>query len=265
MLIISSRFEFWDSNDLSNSDKVRDVDLDTDDLGNDLDEQEFSRRVRGKRILLLIHGYNNEEDDVVRAYSIIEGKVSSLLSRQYDMTLGYTWPGGDDRFDYYAAKTRASSVAPRLRRWLRVISRQGQSIDVMAHSMGCRVGLLALRERTPRVNNMFTMAAAVDNESIQVHEKYYPSSKACKSLYVFHSKNDPVLEGAYLMAEWDNALGYSGPEDPAEIVNHSPNVKVVNCKRAIKSHGGYKDSDQVYGFIKKQLTSRRKQPQYSTL
>ena len=203
--------------------------------------------------------------DVVRAYDIIQRNVSTHLRDIYDAIVGYTWPGGDDGLDYFAAKTRAGAVAPRVRRWLKDIVGVVQSVDVMNHSMGERVVLAGLSDdRATKVRNLFNMASAVDNESIQIEEKFYVASRNCETLYVFHSKNDSVLRNAYRLAEWDRALGDSGPEDPAQIIQHSPNVKIVNCKNVIKSHGGYKDSEVIYKFIEAE-SQGRKAPQYSTL
>ena len=256
MLIISSRDDFWESSDLSDFDEVRDVELNDDSLGVKLEKPELLTRLEERRILLLIHGYNNEEDDVVRAYNIIERSINSLVGDHYDLVVGYTWPGGDDGRDYFAAKNRASAVAPRAGRWFEDINTSCRSLDVMCHSMGARVALLALGGSGSRpVRNLFTMAAAVDNESIQVGEQYHQATQACEAAYVFHSKNDPVLKRAYRLAEWDNALGLTGPEDPSDILQQSPNVKVINSRRVITRHGAYKSSAPIYGFINSELTA----------
>jgi pimeloyl-ACP methyl ester carboxylesterase len=53
----------------------------------------------------------------------------------------------------------------------------GATLDVMGHSMGCRVSLLALQGKLllPKmIRNIYLTAAAVDNESIEKDEEYYP-------------------------------------------------------------------------------------------
>jgi hypothetical protein len=55
--------------------------------------------------------------------------------------------------------------------------------------------------------------------------------------------------------DFDTALGYSGPEDPRAIMDHSPHVKVINCKDVVTSHGGYRSSGQVWSFMAQELTS----------
>lgn len=258
MLMISARKDFWNSTELSDFDEIRQVNLNDDSLGTPIANDAFLKQIDEKKILMLIHGYNNEEDDVVRAYNIIDGNVDSLLRKEngdpvYDFVIGYTWPGGDDAHDYYSAKRRAGAVSPRINRWIDAMKRAGSTIDVMGHSMGCRVSLLALQGKLlyPKmVRNLFLTAAAVDNESIEKGEEYFASASACEKLYVFHSKNDEVLDASYRVAELDEALGYSGPENPADIIENSPNVKVINCKNVVYKHGGYKDCAGMYSYIK---------------
>ena len=127
----------------------------------------------------------------------------------------------------------------------------------MGHSMGVRVILKALKTRPePVVRNVFTMAAAVDNESIEVGEEFFLSTRRCQNVFVFHSKHDAVLKLAYIAAEFDFALGLRGPEDPHDIISHSPtadpappNVFVANCKHHIRRHGAYKRTDVIYDYI----------------
>ena len=121
----------------------------------------------------------------------------------------------------------------------------------MSHSLGARVVLGALNllpANTVRAN--FMTAAAVDNEVIEPHQKYFAAVRtgATESI-VFHSKHDLVLKSAYRLAQWDNPLGLFGPENPAAVIEHLPNVTVGNCKNIINGHGEYKTSDQVYQFI----------------
>ncbi|MFY0563984.1 alpha/beta hydrolase [Archangium lansingense] len=265
MYMISSREKFWSSTELSASDEIRDVDLTDDSLGQKVSTDELRNVLRSKRVLLLIHGYNSEEDDVVRAYTIIEKMLTSNQGTrtQYDHILGYSWPGGDDPLDYFAARRKASAISRRVASWLGVLSEEATAFDIMTHSMGGRVALLALSDPTmkqpenkPVVRNLFTTAAAVDNESIQYGEKHYTATQACQFFFVFHSRKDPVLERWYRAAEFDRALGLDGPEDPASIVRHSPNVRVVNCKQFIKEHGGYKQCLPLYDHLGKVLSDQ---------
>lgn len=255
MLMVSVRKEFWSSTELSDTDEIRDVDLTDDSLGILVNDASFLSKINGKNILILVHGYNNEEDDVVRSYNAIERKMRYHklygTNGKYDIIIGYTWPGGDMALSYPAAKSRSGAVGPRFGRLLKKVLSSANSVDINTHSLGARVALIGL-ELLPAdksIQNLFMSAAAIDNELIQSGEKYYISVDSCSNVYVFHSKNDPVLKMMFPLGDFDMALGYSGPEDPGAIIKHSPNVKVINCKNIIKQHGAYKDCDQIYTYM----------------
>lgn len=258
MLMISAREEFWSSTELSDYDEARNVNLSDHKIATPpVGKVELLTQITGKKVLILIHGYNNEEDDVVRAYGILEEKARAMRVTVdkpcYDVIIGFTWPGGNDPLDYFSAKRRAGVVAPRLVPWLEMISDKAESLDIMCHSMGCRISLMAAKGHPQQlIRNLYLTAAAVDNESIERDEEYFNSIAKCAQTYVFHSKHDPVLALSYKGAEWDLALGYSGPENPAGLL---PKVKVVNCKNEIYKHGGYKDSDKMYSFWRNQLVN----------
>ena len=274
MILISARENFWSDTELAVKDSIKEVDL-VDKLPSiNMHEYTFWERVEGQRILLLVHGYNNEPEDVHNAYAVIEKHVTQFKPNNaaYDHVIGYIWPGGDDRFDYYSAKTRANALARRFGIWLQEMQVHNVTVDIMGHSMGARVilkGLKTLEEHI--VRNVFTMAAAVDNESIQSGEDFFSSTEQCENIFVFHSKNDSTLKFAYSFAEWDFALGLVGPEDPQDIIANSspadpnsPSVYVINCKNVIHRHGAYKSTTQIYQYISAILKNKMGE-QYVTI
>ncbi|MDE0131243.1 MAG: hypothetical protein OXQ32_03135 [bacterium] len=111
------------------------------------------------------------------------------------------------------------------------------------------------------------MAAAVDDESIEKGQKYEGAILCCDTTYVFHSKRDRTVSLAYRAGEFaaghgpDAALGSRSPDNPAGL---SPKIRVINCKRVIHEHGKYKNTDEVYGYIKNELYGTPA-PQFSQL
>ena len=206
--------------------------------------------------MFLIHGYNNEPREVARAYQVIEEKTASHLGH-YDIVVGYTWPGGDDGTDYFAAKSRAGAVSRRARPMVEFLMNNAAELGIMCHSMGARISLLFLNDmRNQGVHKtidmrLYVMAAAVDNEALERGERYHSGSQFCDNTYVFHSRKDPVLRRIYRLAEWDRALGHSGPESPADT---EIQVKVINCKKKICKHGAYKRTDDIYHYIQSEMT-----------
>lgn len=257
MLIISSRKKFNDPDKLkSHGHGFKEINLLTDLSVRDLQEDEFLNEVSGKNVLLLVHGYNNEQDEVYDAYTVIENKLSEHTSNKYDLVIGYTWPGGDKGIEWYSSKRRANSVARRFRSLISSMSKKANSIDIMSHSLGARVVLKALKQADNKIiiRNYFCMAAAVDNEVLEKGEEFHSSAGKSERIFVFHSKKDGVLSVAYRMAEWDNALGLYGPEDKAYIQNRAKTIFVANCKKVVGSHGAYKRSNAIYKYINKVLT-----------
>jgi len=260
MLIISSRKNFWEPNSFSNNEAVRDIDLTIpSDPGTDISDADLLAAVTGKRLHLLIHGYNNDETAIRSSYAIIESMMGAQglvgPAAPYDMVLGYVWPGGDLGISYVFAKKRAEKAALRISPLLLSIASVASALDINTHSLGARVALQALKGVPGKpIRNLFMLAAAVDDESIEIGEKFYSSTQACNGAYVFHSKYDEVLKFWFPLGDFDMALGLFGPEDPSAIINHSPNVKVVNCKKVIKSHSAYKSEPKIYQYWMNELT-----------
>jgi esterase/lipase superfamily enzyme len=261
MLLVSCRKDFWSATEFSKANEVRRVDL-SSGAGEVVESSDFLERLAGRRVTVLVHGYNNEELDVLRSYATIESEMRLLRflgvpAAPYDAVVGFAWPGGALGVSFPFARQRAAEAAPRFARLLADLRSAGASIDLNTHSLGAHVAFEALRTATPRaVRNAWNFASTVDNESIEFRERYYPSARHCDRFFVFHSKNDPVLRVWYRVGDlfdFDTALGYSGPEDPAAIINHSPNVRVINCKEVVRSHGGYRSCGQVWAYMSREL------------
>jgi pimeloyl-ACP methyl ester carboxylesterase len=263
MLMVSCRKDFWSATDFSSADEIRRVDLDTG-KGTVVSQNEFLQAVQSKRLIVLVHGYNNEELDVVKSYATIDEQMRLLgfvggNAAAYDGLVGFAWPGGAHGVSFPFARQRAGDSASRFARLLSDLRNAGATIDLNTHSLGAHVAFEALRDGPPQVvRNSWNFASAVDNESIERAERYYQASRRCQNFYVFHSKNDPVLRIWYRVGDlfdYDTALGYSGPEDPGAIIQHSPNVRVINCKDVVQSHGGYRSAGQVWAYMSQELTT----------
>ena len=262
MLLVSCRKDFWSATDFSAANEVRQVDLSTG-AGDVVPGGAFLEQLAGKRVTILVHGYNNEELDVLGSYATIESEMRLLRflggpGAPYDALIGFAWPGGALGVSFPFARQRAADAAPRFRRLLTELRTANVTIDLNTHSLGAHVAFEALRttgERT--VRNAWNFASAVDNESVEFKKRYFPSTRHCGRFFVFHSKNDPVLRVWYRIGDlfdFDTALGYSGPEDPATIMQNSPNVRVINCKEVVRSHGGYRSSGQVWAYMSRELS-----------
>jgi len=261
MLMVSCRKDFWSATEFSSADEIRSIDLATS-AGQGVPRDQFVQQVRNKRVMVLVHGYNNEERDVIASYSTIQDRMRLLGflgggHAAYDAIVGFAWPGGAVGVSFPFARQRAGESATRFASLLATLKTAGATIDLNTHSLGAHVAFEALSEAgTGTVRNAWNFASAVDNESIEHGERYFQATARCEKFYVFHSKNDPVLRVWYRIGDFfdfDTALGYSGPEDPGAIMTDSGNVRVINCKDVVHSHGGYRSAGEVWSYMSGEL------------
>jgi esterase/lipase superfamily enzyme len=261
MLVVSCRKDFWSPMDFSTTNEIRKIDL-ASGAGTVVHPSAFVQEVAGKRLTVLVHGYNNEELDVVKSYGTIDSQMRMLGfldggGAPYDLLVGFVWPGGAVGVSFPFARQRAGESASRFARVLADLKGAGATIDLNTHSLGAHVAFEGLRDGGS-VRNAWNFASAVDNESVEFEERYFQSTRRCQRFYVFHSKNDSTLRVWYRIGDlfdFDTALGFSGPEDPAAILAHSPHVRVVNCKDVVASHGGYRSTGQVWAYMSQELST----------
>jgi hypothetical protein len=263
MFIVSCRKDFWSTTDFSLGLDIRDLDM-TDGSGVSVAPAAFLQSMAGKRVMVLVHGYNTDRLDLLDSYGTIERQMRLLNflggpAAPYDAVVGFAWPGGSMGASFPFARGRAADSAPHFARLLGDLRGVNATVDLNTHSLGAHVAFEAMREIPAlTVRTAWNFASAVDNESVEDGERYYTASQGCSTFYVFHSKNDPILRLWYRIGDFpdfDTALGYSGPEDPASIMNRSKNVRVVNCKDLVFSHGGYRSTGQVWSFMAQELAT----------
>jgi esterase/lipase superfamily enzyme len=249
--LMSDRASFWNADKISNDTEFMEV--------SGLQKMAFDiEKIKGKNVLLLVHGYNNDPEEALSTYRIINIHVSAFKdthhSEFYDFVIGYLWPGDDSVLKYYDAKRHASMLAKTMRSHLELLSSSAARVDVLAHSMGNRLMFEALNYPSSLtkkiVHNFYSFAAAVDDESLEINEKYYPSTKNCDKVFVFYSKRDNVLKWYYNLAELDKALGYEGAENSKKLPE---NVQLINYTNLVGQHSQYFAILPVYEFIKKQF------------
>lgn len=253
-LLMSDRASFWDPDKISNQTEIA---QESTEKTIHLDQE-----IKGKNVLLLVHGYNNDAKEALSTYRLINVHVSAFMdsrhSKFYDYVIGYLWPCYDHSLEYFEAKQHVSKLAKKMRTHLEFLSKSAAKVDVLAHSMGNLLMLEALdyhpHQKKKLVQNYYALAPAVDNEVLEKKEKYYYSTQNCENLFVFYSKGDEVLKWSYSLAEWDRALGFEGAEHPSKLPQ---NVQLINCTHFISGHSQYFSLLPLYDFIKNQFLVQR--------
>jgi esterase/lipase superfamily enzyme len=216
----------------------------------DTTEGELRAAVRDMHVLVLVHGYRNPIKNVAAAYGKLETELTKrglIGEGNYDLAIGFLWPGFQTQIGFFAAVPWANRSASHFRTFVKILNSAAHTVDVQTHSLGARVALQAMAfEHEVWIDNVLLTAAAVDNESLEPKKEFHESLASCRRCLVYHSSKDPVLKIGYRIGAFDRALGYKGPEHPDVIEQKCPDVFVVDCSAVVTSHGGYRQSGEVY-------------------
>lgn len=219
--------------------------------------EEVAPQLAGKRVLVLVHGYKNNINNVQAAYRAILKNTQTHLADDYDVVVGYTWPSARSVFRWWKAKRNAEKVDQTFYKFLECLGTK--HTDVMTHSLGAHVVLSGLQElgntNDDVIRNLFLTAPAVDDESCELGEEYFEATRYCESVVAMYSRRDEVLRGAYSVADGGRALGLYGPRDESQVAS---NFFRVNCTPVVRSHGAYKRSPEVFGYVREHLAGTRK-------
>lgn len=246
---MSDRAQFWDPDDVSNE---------TEEIVNGPEFPANFSSFQNQKVLLLVHGFNTSGEDVKATYQTIVKHIDPF--GLYDAVIGYVWPGYDEALDYFEAEENANGLAERMQGHLRELCKVARSVDILAHSMGNRLLFKALDctlTDKPLIRNFYSVAPAVNANSIEVANIFYRSAQQCQELCVFHSNHDEVLKWAYILAELSEALGYEGDADPDK---EAPNVQFIDCTPFVNGHSAYFQAIPFYLYIQLQNLQRIPSP-----
>lgn len=252
-LMISLREDFKEPRQFSPALQLRWVELNTDtdfDLLSPFDEAGLATAVRGKRVLLLIHGMRTPFSRARKYYREAVHWASETEPPHYDMAIGLLWPGcetGGSRLQvgvaFLKANPKARKSGKRLSGLLELLSGEAQSLDIMAHSMGSKVALFALKKQDGKVDNLFLMAPSIGAKTLGKGRKYgFAGNSVRQRSIVFYSRNDPAFQSI-----GKKMMGHRGAvgQDPM------PENKFLNvdCSGAIRWHSAYWGSQLVFGVL----------------
>lgn len=201
--------------------------------GGSIPESAALNQLFGRRVLVLIHGFN--VTDALDAYA----RIGLHVCTWYDAIIGVTWPGSALAFGFWWAARRADQAGRMLAETLGTIR---ATIDIEAHSLGCRVALEAMRQGAA-CRSLILAAPAVDDEWIEKGERYGEGVSGVQRVLVAHSRADGVLRYAYKLAGLDTALGQNGPRMNGQVPR---NVRSVDLTASVASHGDYKRDPEFY-------------------
>ena len=199
--------------------------------------------------LLLIHGFNNEFEDVTKAYLDFEKRIRQAGFQ--GNVIGFTWPSYGQWYQYFGDQEQVEYAAPALTRFLQKFHpRLGQNaLHANTHSMGTYLLIQALKSypgtNIRPINEMTCFAADVSNDVLEKGEIGYRAAQKVARLTSYFNTHDPVL-GASAFANVDSRLGLNGADEPDLLPD---NAFQVDCSTVIDGHSDYRKSTDVMGDL----------------
>ena len=147
------------------------------------DDRPLPGDLQGRPLVLFVHGFRSSRRRVVKACWALRRLTEQISGRI--AVLSFLWPSHRSHKSYGKARRDASEAAGFLARLLRRLKQHGCSVHLVAHSLGCRVALKALREA--QVAYLALLGAAVSDDCLSVKGEFVESRLAAAQLDVFFS------------------------------------------------------------------------------
>ena len=206
-----------------------------------------------KDMLLLIHGFNNDFDEVTAAYLDFDKKVHRAGFK--GNVMGFTWPSYGQWFQYFGDIEQVEFASFGFLNFLldfRPLLGE-QKFHLNTHSLGAYLVIRALAaysridaiaEPVPDsfiVDEMTFFASDVSNEILETGEDGNIAVGETRRLTSYFSSKDPVL-GISQVVNGDGRLGLGGAERPSRLPR---NAFQIDCSTLIESHSAYRDTPEV--------------------
>jgi len=221
--------------------------------GKDAQEKTLEDIPVDKDMLLLVHGFNNDFDEVTAAYLDFDRRIRAAGYK--GNTMGFTWPSFGQWFQYFGDVEQVEYAAFGFLNFLLAFRPLlgEEKFHVNTHSMGAHLLITALaaysridaiEEPVPGyfiVDEMTFFAADVSNEILEKGEDGNIAVGEASRLTSYFSYKDPIL-GSSEVVNRDGRLGLAGAERPSRLPR---NAFQIDCSTLIESHSAYRDSTEV--------------------
>lgn len=166
---------------------------------------EFWSYTSGKRVLFLLHGFNNSWDEGKSKL----GKYIHMLEKEglADVMVIVLWPGDGELgpLTYPFEGPMADDTGDSLHSWIMKNVPRTATIGFVAHSLGSRAVMRAVKKyaengtKEPLLDRICLMAPAMHNDSLvnDTDTDYRPATLASDKVAVLASKEDLVLHYAF--------------------------------------------------------------------
>ncbi|MGH7871298.1 MAG: alpha/beta hydrolase [Candidatus Binatia bacterium] len=201
-------------------------------------------------MLLLVHGFNNDFDQVTAAYLDFDRRIRAVGFK--GTVIGFTWPSYGEWFQYFGDVEQVEYAAFGFLNFLLAFRPLlgEKKLHVNTHSMGAYLLIRALAayaridaiaEPLPGhfiVDEMTFFAADVSNDILERGEDGNIAVGEASRLTSYFSDKDPVLSISEVVNR-DGRLGLAGAERPSRLPS---NALQIDCSTLVESHSAYRDT-----------------------
>jgi hypothetical protein len=187
-------------------------------------DREVARDVAGRDVVLAVHGFNVSRRAGAAELAALGERLALGAGYRY---FGVLWPGDFwlPAVNYAWAGGDAEKAGRRLAAYLNRVFAGAASVAFIAHSLGARVALEAVKGLNRPAREVCLAAAAVDSDCLQ--GQYLAAVNNAGRIAALSSVKDKVLRLAYPAGDfladvlfgdgdnpWKGALGLEGPAAP---------------------------------------------------
>jgi hypothetical protein len=190
-----------------------------------LDVNQLVRNIKGRHVLMGVHGYNVNRADGIAHLSNWEGLLQ--FPNSPSIFVGLLWPGDSiwaHGLDYPEEPRIANEAGTLVGSFLDANFGNAASVSFASHSLGARVVLAAISNTTLTPRRVILMAGAIDDNCLDT--EFQSAAAKTGRISALASKRDSVLSTLFplgnliggIIAEghpwWHAALGHCGPANP---------------------------------------------------
>jgi pimeloyl-ACP methyl ester carboxylesterase len=250
---------------------VRDP-LDPNKLGSKvIDDGKLAQR-SPHNLVLLVHGYNNTEEDAENSYQTFIDHLMSSFDEQHpgpDSIAKFHWPGNVSTlfgstvgypFDINNARGAANLIAA----YLIGIPVPTLRVTLVGHSMGCRLILEALnnvRSATPNISIVGLMAAASPVDLVRPGARLFWTGNPPRRMLKYFSEQDAVLLAAFPLGQWAAYQLQIESDNYSEAIGRHGNPDEFGSRlKTNNRHGQYWPDKMIAAGLARQIAPTLAQP-----
>lgn len=167
----------------------------------------------GEDLIIVVHGFNNSPEKALNRFGVAQ---QALQQNGYKgSVVGFSWDA-DTQLDpfsatgYRTAKAHTEGSGPALAALIDAVkfACPDMKVRLIGYSMGARLALEALLHGKSKVDAIYLVGAAVDNEEVEIGERYGRAIEGRAGKVVnYFSPEDSKLGSFFALKEGDRALG----------------------------------------------------------